>query len=418
MGRPVAEPRAAGICQPPGRQVAGLQKASTPARHASLALSEPPRVPPAGAEEVTGLQDVVLVPAGTRADAAWAAPAGDSVAVGVVPPGGGAHAPAVAHAGEVAEAALADRRTSRALKYCLAESALGGSPRAEDDKWRAVSEARGDLPASFSLKVHECDQARAARASDASKGPVTITEIAISSGPLEARAHAKEQARPVPEAPRVLEVPPIQEAVLWEQDPVYQGMDFMGCTHQYTPAHYARFLKREDDKKAKEGGWEGEGGGGERGRERRRREVQGMKGEEGEGKGGEVAGNVGKGRGGGGAREMERRGTEGIEGGRGRGKEAEQAMSACTHVGSAAASASKAEGVAPENVAARGSPPRGSQVSPAQGADAGAELHAGPAGPGRELEGVGVRQVAVQGGLLLERGGSSDSKGKASACRA
>ncbi|CAI5516345.1 unnamed protein product [Closterium sp. Naga37s-1] len=28
----------------------------------------------------------------------------------------------------------------------------------------------------------------------------------------------------------------------WEEDPVYQGMAYVGCTHQYTPAHFSRFL--------------------------------------------------------------------------------------------------------------------------------------------------------------------------------
>lgn len=31
----------------------------------------------------------------------------------------------------------------------------------------------------------------------------------------------------------------------WENDPVYQGMKFMGCEHQYTSVDYARFLERK-----------------------------------------------------------------------------------------------------------------------------------------------------------------------------
>lgn len=32
----------------------------------------------------------------------------------------------------------------------------------------------------------------------------------------------------------------------FEQDPVFRGMQFMGCEHQYTDAHYARFLQQEE----------------------------------------------------------------------------------------------------------------------------------------------------------------------------
>ncbi|GJP48876.1 hypothetical protein CLOM_g8149 [Closterium sp. NIES-68] len=108
-----------------------------------------------------------------------------------------------------------------------------GEEEEEEEDWMkevraAWSERRGSARRAGSKGVGNEEQ------------PTPAAEAALAHGSAQASATAAADAAVTPSLlPPLLPFPAPER---WEEDPVYQGMAYVGCAHQYTPAHFLRFL--------------------------------------------------------------------------------------------------------------------------------------------------------------------------------